>query len=302
MSVEDEVPNLRLNQTGFSSLPMLLAFADDLIVVARTVEDVEAVVAKIKEYLSYVGLELNEKKCQVLVRSPTGEAVEEVSILGQTYKTTEPMRYLGIYLTSKLERPMTTRTRCRNALKASRLVMGFLKRFKPTWRVARILYESVIAPMMIYGTQTAVLTKYSRNSIRGYEKQIILSMKKLCRADDASTLPNCVNLLLQKRRITKKIRIYQMRWWGHVQRREPSHPLRVAARLRARHLRSCRPSYTWWDMILQTMQRYGDLTHEEWKLLALNKEQFHKKLLELFEKEESDDSDWGKTANNFYKT
>lgn len=276
-SVEDEVPNLRLNQEGYLTLPLILVFAEDFIIIAETVEQLEIIVSKLKEYLEFVGLNLNEDKCKVLVREPNAEAVEELVVLGRRYRTTDPLRYLGITVTARLERPLTIRPRCRNAVRTSQIVLDFLKKYKPSWRVAKTVYESVVAPSMIYGTQTAVLTKYSRRSMRGYERQIIQSMFKHCNEQDRLQLPKSVKLLLNKRRITKKVRMYQMRWWGHVRRRPQSNPLRAAARLRAQRLRPCRPSFTWWDSLLQTMGRYGDVSYDDWKELALNKDQFHKK-------------------------
>lgn len=175
--------------------------------------------------------------------------------------------------------------------------MDFLRRYRPPWQVGRAIYDSVIAPTMFYGTQVSVLTKYSRKSIRGYERQIVEGMAELCRGSGDDSFSRSVNILLRKRRITKRIRMYQMRWWGHVRRRDRSHPLRVAARLQATRLRPCRPSFTWWDVINQNVQRYGDLTYEELKELALEKDRFHTKLEEIYDIEESECSDWGNYPN-----
>ncbi|KAL1404263.1 hypothetical protein pipiens_018974, partial [Culex pipiens pipiens] len=283
-TVADEVVNLRLNPEGSLNLPFLLAFADDLIIIADQVSDVETILTSLKEHLAYVGLKLNESKCKVLVREPKGEAVPEVEILGKVYKTTEPIKYLGVQLTARLDRPLTVRTRCRNALRASRVVMDFLRKYRPPWYLGRAFYESLIAPSMIYGTQTAVLTKYSRRSIRGYERQIVHSLHKQCRDHSSTSVPPSLNFLLRKRRITKKIRMFQMRWWGHVYRRPRSHILRVAARLRPARLRACRPGFTWRHCILQTMNRYGNDVYNDWRVLAEDKVNFHKKLLEIFDK------------------
>lgn len=293
-SVADEVPGLRLNQTDRITLPIILAFADDLIIIVDNEADLLLILSKLEEYLSYVGLNLNAAKCKVLVREPRGDPVTELEINGQVYRTTDPLRYLGVYFTSRLERPMTVRTRCRDSVRVSRAVMDFLKKYQPSWEVGRTIYESVIAPSMLYGTQVAVLTKYSRKSLRGYERQIVRNMHRLCRIEDNSHPAIPVGCLLNKKRITKKVRMYQMRWWGHVRRREPSHPLRCAARMRAAPLRSCRPSFTYRDSIRQTMERYGgDLTYEDWKELAQDKEKYHRKLLEIYDIDESDGSDWG---------
>lgn len=290
-SVEDEVPQLRLNQERFLSFPILLAFADDLMLVSKTLPGLEILLEKLVEYLDCVGLNLNENKCKVLIRQPTGDAVPEVTILGRTYKTTETIKYLGVYLTPKLDRPMTIRTRCRTAVRVSKMILGFLRKYKPSWEVARVIYEAVVAPSMLYGTQIAVLTKYSRNSIRGYERQIVQSMAKLCR--DTQHLFLSVNSLLKKKRITKKIRVYQMRWLGHVQRRPYHHPLRVASRFRATRLRSCRPSFTMWDMIKQNIARYNSHNYRTWCELSHDKERFNMELQKIYEKDESDNSSWG---------
>lgn len=82
-SVADEVPHLRLNQTDRITLPLILAFADDLIIIVDNVADLELILSKLREYLSYVGLSLNADKCKVLVREPKGEPVTELQIGGQ---------------------------------------------------------------------------------------------------------------------------------------------------------------------------------------------------------------------------
>lgn len=294
-SVEDEIPQLRLNQEGFFSFPMVLAYADDLIIVSKALPEVELLLTKLKDYLECVGLSLNEEKCKVLIRQPVGNAVPEVTILGKSYKTTEPLRYLGIYITPKLDRPMTVRVRCRKAVRTSKLILGFLRKYKPSWNVARTIYETVIAPSMLYGCQVAVLTKYSRVSIRGYERQIVQSMAKLCR--DTPHRYMTVNMLLRKKRITKKIRLYQMRWLGHVRRRPRHHPLRVASRLRATRLRSCRPGYTMWDMIKQNISRYNSRNYRSWCELSHEKEKFNLELHQIYEIDESDNSSWGNYRN-----
>lgn len=292
-SVEDEIAALRLNQSDRLTLPIILAYADDLIIIADTIEEVEIILRTLKEYLSYVGLKLNEDKCKVLIREPSNQAIEEVEICGKTYKTTEPVRYLGLHLTARLERPKTVRTRCRNTVRLSRTIMDFLQKYKPSWQVGRVMYETVVAPAMLYGTQVSVLTKYSRRSLRGYENQIVQGMAALCHTENGTNTTKTTSRLLQKRRITKKVRMHQMRWWGHVRRRPASHPTRVAGRLKPTRLRSCRPGFTWRDTVRQNMERYGDLSYDEWKQIATDRERFHKKLLDIYDIQKSDDSDWG---------
>lgn len=287
-SVEEDCGIFRLNQDGRITLPIVLAYADDIIIIAEKPEHLELIVKSIKEYLATVGLNINEDKCQLLVRDPTGPTQDHVTILGKSYEVRKTLKYLGIYLTPKLDRPLTTRTRCRNTVKTSRVVMEFLRKHNPSWEIGRLIYDTVLAPAMLYGTQTAVLTKHSRTSLRNYERQIVREMAALCRHDDPSVLRRSVRELL-RRRITQRVRVHQLRYWGHIQRRPASHPTKAASRLYATRLRKCRPSHTWWDAILSSMKRYRDMSYDDWVELAQNKEHLHKKIDELYDIAESTD-------------
>lgn len=288
-AVEEECGVFRLNQSGSITLPIVLEYADDIIIITETPEHLEIIVASIKKCLAYVGLNLNESKCQLLLRDPNGPTQERMDILGKSYEVKKTLKYLGCYLTPRLDRPLTTRTRCRNTVKTSKVVMEFLKHHNPSWELGRLIYDTVLAPAMLYGTQTAVLTKHSRTSLRNYERQIVREMAALCHHEGPDALRRSVNVLLRKKRITQRVRVHQLRYWGHVQRRPASHPTRAASRLHTSRLRSCRPSHTWWDSILASMKRYRDLSYDDWVELAQSKERLHKKIDELYAIAESTD-------------
>lgn len=286
-TVEEDCGIFCLNQSGSITLPIVLAYADDLIIIVENPEHLELIVASIKQYLATVGLNINEDKCQLLVRNPTGSTQDRMDILGKNYEVQKTLKYLGCYLTPKLDRPLTTRTRCRNTIKTSRVVMDFLKQHTPSWELGRLIYDTVLAPAMLYGTQTAVLTKHSRTSLRNYERQIVREMATLCRHEEPDALRRSIHVLLRKKRITQRVRVHQLRYWGHIQRRPAIHPTKAASRLFASRLRPCRPSYTWWDSILSSMKRYRNLSYAEWEELAQNKERLHKKIEEMYDIAES---------------
>lgn len=290
-SVEEEIGIFQLNQECRISLPIILVYADDIIVIVENIEDLERILASLQKHLSSVGLHLNESKCQVLVRNPLEEPPDEIEILGKKYKVQRSIKYLGIHITSRLDRPLTVRARCRNTVRVSKVVMDFLRKRNPSWELGRLIYETVLAPAMLYGTQTAVLTKYSRTSLRNYERQIVREMASLCyhEDEDGRDMRRSVDVLLKRRRITKKVRAHQMRFWGHVMRRPRNNTLRAASNLSARRLRPCRPSFTWWDSIISNMKRYGDLSYAEWEELSGNKVKLHKKIEDIYTKQESTD-------------
>lgn len=206
-TVEDECKIFRLNQEGKITLPIVLAYADDLLIIAETPEQLALIAVSIKGYLATVGLKLNEEKCQLLVRDPNGPTLDQVTILGRSYDVKQSLKYLGCHLTPRLDRPLTTRTRCRNTVKMSKAVMDFLKKHNPSWDIGRLIYDTVLAPAMLYGTQTAVLTKHSRTSLLNYERQIVREMAALCRHEEPNALQRSVRILLRNRRITQRVRV-----------------------------------------------------------------------------------------------
>lgn len=71
--VKKEYPGINLLEINNGRLPVILAFADDLLVIARTVEDIEKIVKLLKVQLQKVGLEININKSQVLIREPESD-------------------------------------------------------------------------------------------------------------------------------------------------------------------------------------------------------------------------------------
>ena len=210
--VEEEISMFTLNQECRIKLPIILVYADDIIVIVDKLEDLERILVSLEQHLSKVGLHINDSKCQVLIRNPQGEVPDEIQIMGKNYKVQSSLKYLGSVITSKLDRPLTVRARCRNTVRISKTIMDFLRKRKPSWELGRLIYETVLAPSMLYGTQTAILTKYSRTSLRNYERQIVREMAAHCSHENNENEQNqqrTVEVLLRKRRITKKVRIIE---------------------------------------------------------------------------------------------
>ncbi|KAL1373955.1 hypothetical protein pipiens_018354 [Culex pipiens pipiens] len=111
ISVEEELGIFVLNQKNRLSLPLVLVYADDVLILTEDVVSLEKIVACMESYLETVGLNLNRDKCQLLVRDPMGPSVKTVTLLGVDYDVQKSMKYLGISLTNRLspEKPVLVR-------------------------------------------------------------------------------------------------------------------------------------------------------------------------------------------------
>jgi hypothetical protein len=69
-TLAEEVDSLELNQDYQINLPVILSFADDLIIVSPSINNLNEILTKIKPLLASVGLHINETKTQIIIRDP----------------------------------------------------------------------------------------------------------------------------------------------------------------------------------------------------------------------------------------
>lgn len=287
--IKEQYPNINLLEIGNRKLPVILAFADDLLIIARSVEELERIIKLLKIELKKVGLEINTSKSQILIREPQNDRniPEKMNIDSEEYNVVKNMRYLGTYLTETLDRPQTTRKRCVQAIGSSKVVIEFLRRYKPTWKLAKLIYKTVISPAITYGLKAAALVKRNRKSISKYEMQILKEMLKYCRDRPKGRIK--LSRLLDGKTAVKKVRVMRINYWGHIQRRQSGHPLKVAQKLKYGKKKIGRPAKTWNDSVEEDKNKISGLVEEDWIELAKDKEKLKAKAEEIYKYEGSEE-------------
>ena len=93
-------------------IPWCMLFADDIRLVAETVEEVTEMLGKVANALESKGLKVNREKTEYMKCCWDGvEKVEEVAIEGKYLKKVEEYKYLGSWMNSagSLESDLTSR-------------------------------------------------------------------------------------------------------------------------------------------------------------------------------------------------
>ncbi|XP_062537942.1 uncharacterized protein LOC134206263 [Armigeres subalbatus] len=278
--VLDQIHNIRY--------PIILIYADDILIIACNKEQLDKLLPVLKKHLEEVNLKLNAAKTKIIVRTPTGEAPASMSVDGCTYVVSRELDYLGVTITDRLCRRKTSKSRCIKAIRSSKAVIAFAKENQPSVEIGSLLYKSIISPTMTYGSQVSIITKHTRKSMRKYERQIVEELASCCTEKDNTPTGEQI---LGGKTVTKKIRALQMRYWGHIIRMEDNHLLKLAAKYKKSYRKRGRPSFTWVDIIPQNVDRFGDLSLGEWEELARDKERVTRKIEEIYDKPESTDSD-----------
>lgn len=292
--VKKKYPSVNLLELNNGRLPVVLAFADDLLIIGTSVEQIESIIKHLKSELRKVGLEINVDKSQIMIREPLSDRSipKTVNIDDEKYVVVQNMRYLGTYLTETLDRPQTTRKRCMLAINSSKIIIEFIRRYKPPWELSKLIYKTVISPAITYGLKAAALIKRNRKSISKYELQILKEMLRYSRNRPKGRIT--VSGLLDGKSAVKKVRVMRISYWGHIERRPVGHPLKIAKKLKFPWKKRGRPAKTWNISLKEDKEKLPEITEEKWLELVKDKEKLKKQAEEIYKtigSEEESESD-----------
>ncbi|GBP07941.1 Putative uncharacterized transposon-derived protein F52C9.6 [Eumeta japonica] len=284
-TLEELVSEVRLDQDAEINLPVILSFADDIIIIGDSTTVLTNIMKNLKELLISVGLKLNETKTKMLVRDPINKSIAKQTqeINGVLITPVDTIKYLGTYLTSELSRRDTIKARCKQAIRNAKGLIPFIKKTKMHWKIAKLIYKMVISPSMTYGLNVVALTKSNRTRLRQYEREILKDMLQAARNQPKLKTQE----ILEGKTITKIIKVRRICYYGHLLRRDQPHILNSALRYTTTERKVGRPIYTWEDSLRQDLN-YHNRNQEEWDTLAQNKMEMKKAADELYQLPETD--------------
>ncbi|GBP19528.1 LINE-1 retrotransposable element ORF2 protein [Eumeta japonica] len=217
-TLEELVSEVRLDQDAEINLPVILSFADDIIIIGDSTTVLTNIMKNLKELLISVGLKLNETKTKMLVRDPINKSIAKQTqeINGVLITPVDTIKYLGTYLTSELSRRDTIKARCKQAIRNAKGLIPFIKKTKMHWKIAKLIYKMVISPSMTYGLNVVALTKSNRTRLRQYEREILKDMLQAARNQPKLKTQE----ILEGKTITKIIKVRRICYYGHLLRRD----------------------------------------------------------------------------------
>lgn len=209
-----------------------------------------------------------------------------VTLNGKRIKVVTVMKYLGIYLSSDLDRRGTVADRIRSAYRSFYALMPFIRAHRLPLATLLNFYHVVIIPTVLYGLKVATLTKRNRQSLRRMERNIVLQLRELARDRIASTN---ISAILGGRTIIRKSRVQRIRYWGHIVRRHDRHVLRKALAYRIPgKMKRGRPCFTWEDSLQRDLWNTRD---RDWNGTIHDTKLHNDKCNDIFADPDTDDSD-----------
>ena len=231
-------------------LPWELLFADDLVIIAESKEELQEKWLRWQRGMASQGLKVNTGKTEVLVSSRDRKEVHIVDSSNTRLNQVEQFKYLGVVVneTGGSEEAVGARISAawNNWREVSRVVGD--KKMPRGLKVK--IYETIVRPVMTYGAELWVIRKKEERLLETTEMKMLRRIKGVTRRGRE----------LGVEKITSRIRTARLRWYGHVKRMEDGNKVRRTMEMVVEGRRSRgRPKLRWIDNIKKDVELH-DLT------------------------------------------
>lgn len=261
-----EEKGIRINGENLTNL----RFADDVILVAKDLEELKTMLSELKVESQKHGLHMNMSKTNIL----TKEEIGSLEINGEEIKKTDETIYLGQIISCEKEMLKEVERRVKigwNKYWAMKKIFKSMRVKKET-KVKAL--KMCVFPAIIYGCQTWALTKKAYKKLDVTQYQMMRSILNIRRMDKISN--KRINNVLKMGDLSKIARQLKWRWAGHVTRMNNR---RWAKKLtewipRSNKRRRGRKKTRWYD---EFKKRVG----ANWQTIGRDREEWEKIVKEL---------------------
>ena len=146
---QQERPELLIN-------PVILAFADDLAIVAKSRDELRAITEKIRDGAARFGLELSPKtEYMVILRDPARpELGQSLPVGAASFRRVESFKYLGCVVSQDNSLDKEIRARVLAGMRAYYALTPLFRSKRVSNNLKIRVYAGVIRPSILYGCET----------------------------------------------------------------------------------------------------------------------------------------------------
>lgn len=236
--------HLMNNETSWA-----LIFADDIVLVADTREELEWELEKWREALETNGLRISRKKTEYMYMNFTADATvgpqDTIRIASEPLNMVDAFTYLGSMISRDARCDRAVDHRIQAGWLKYRSVSGVLCDKKMPVKLKGKIYNTIVKPVLMYGSETWTRLQPHTNRMQVTEN------KMLRWSGSVTLLDHLPNKYLWgsfgiKENMRAKLDERQLRWYGHVLRREDHHVAKKALAIPETRRQRGRPKESWW--------------------------------------------------------
>ena len=235
-----------------------LLFADDTVFVADSEEKLCQLVEEFGRVCERRKLRVNVGKSKVM-RCTRGEdgARMNVTLNGEVLEEVDEFRYLGVVVAANGRIDADVCHRVKEGCKTLGALKGVMKSRGLGMNVKKVLYEKVVVPTVMYGSECWGMKESERQKLNVFEMRCLRSMAGVSRVDRVR------NEVVRQRtgvgnELATRVDMNVLRWFGHVERMENGRLLKrvMNAKVNGRGARG-RPRLGWMDGVKRALQDRG---------------------------------------------
>ena len=262
LALHKALKNLEYSNTILNRSTQICGYADDILVIARTLPALEALCAELSKEASSMGLEINPNKTKYMrfSASPARRSVNAATINGVTYEGVAEFIYLGTLICNdnRIEKEIQ-----RRILAGSRTyfaAIGLLKSRLLSRATKILLYKTLIRPVVTYGAETWTMTKKEEEALLIFERKIFRRIYGP--KNENGEWKSRTNLELEEiskgENIVKWIKGQRISWLGHLERMEEDRmPKKIFNQQLEGTRRRGRPRKRWKEQVEGDLQVLG---------------------------------------------
>ena len=162
--------------TIFDRTCQFLAFADDLVLLARNQTTLRECFSKMLLSSKEIGLAVNVEKTKYMVNSRKKETFRNIKSFecnGGVYERVNEFKYLGAQINDQNEMHLEIRARMAAGNRCYYALQKLLRSSYLNRKLKILVYRVVIRPIVLYGSETWTLRKSDKELLRAWERKIL---------------------------------------------------------------------------------------------------------------------------------
>lgn len=239
----------------------ILAFADDVVILAESFEDVKTLTKVFIKEAGKVGLKTNDKKTKYMHFTRNQNHREgSLQVDGHEFDHVHEFKYLGVIISNRNTDELEIQNRINSANKCFYACSRILASKSLSHKTKIRLYKAIICPVLLYGSETWKLNKKEEKQLIVFENRVLRKIYgPTCEQGEWRRKHNReIRDLYNRPDIISEIKCRRIRWAGHLLRREEEFRLKKVMKSNPEGSRPRgRPKRRWWNQVRADMEKVG---------------------------------------------
>ena len=239
-------------------------YADDLTLLADSIEEAQKFLERLEESAASVGLHINSGKTKYMSTGLEPDHDDLKSLDGQLLEEVQDFVYLGAWIGDSGKDFEVRKAKAWNALNK----MNKIWKSGMTRKTKIRLFRATVETILLYGSEAWTMTKNLEKRLDGCYSRMLRAALNIRRADKISN----AEVFRDLPRISEKVRTQRLKLAGHLERHEDllGHQL-LCWKPKHGKTRPGRPALTYPDIILQDLDGVCESV-EEARRMMLNRD------------------------------